>query len=327
MVTQADACWVITDHAAGNQRQALALAAGLGLRARHLQLQPRAPWSWLAPRCTLGGSYALPAEQRSLFAPPWPRVAIGCGRSAALCTRLLRKLSAGACYVVQILDPRLAPTHWDLVIAPRHDGLRGANVLSPIGSLNPIDDAWLADARGQWPRLGELPSPRIGVLLGGPRHGVALDAAYAEQLVRRLRAGQETHGGSLLVVASRRTPDALIAPFRAEVGRVGPGLVWRNTEDGPNPYAGVLGWSDALVVTPDSVNMLSEACAVGCPVHTWIGAPLPAKLACFHQVLRDGGWLHDLHAAGPFPALPPLRETAAIAAVVNNRIATHLRRR
>ncbi|HXE77910.1 MAG TPA: mitochondrial fission ELM1 family protein [Rhodanobacter sp.] len=323
---QADGCWVITDHAAGNQRQALALAAGLGLRARHLQLQPQAPWSWLAPRCTLGGRYALPAGQRKLLAAPWPPVAIGCGRSAALCTRLLRKLGGGACYTVQILDPRAAPRHWDLVIAPRHDGLRDANVLNPLGSLNPINDAWLTDARGRWPRLGELPSPRIGVLLGGPRHGVALDGAYARQLAQRLLATQERHGGSLLVMASRRTPDALIAPFQAQVGLAWPGLVWRRSDDGPNPYAGVLGWSDTLVVTPDSVNMLSEACAVGCPVHTWVNAPLPAKLASFHQALRDGGWLHDLDTTGPFPGVPPLRETAAIADMVKTRIAEHLRR-
>jgi len=134
----------------------------------------------------------------------------------------------------------------------------------------------------------------------------------------RLVADQAAHGGSLLVVASRRTPDALLAPFQAQVGRAGLGLVWHNADDGPNPYAGVLGWSDALVVTPDSVNMLSEACAVGCPVHTWIGAPLPAKLASFHQELRDGGWLHDLDATGPFPDVPPLRETAAIATMVPN---------
>ncbi|MGB3462429.1 MAG: nucleoside-diphosphate sugar epimerase, partial [Rhodanobacter lindaniclasticus] len=45
-------CWVITDAAAGNQRQALALAEHLQLPRRHLLLEPRAPWSWLAPRLT-----------------------------------------------------------------------------------------------------------------------------------------------------------------------------------------------------------------------------------------------------------------------------------
>lgn len=321
MLTPAEACWVITDHAAGNQRQALALAAALGVESRHLQLEPRAPWSWLAPRLAVGSRYALPPAQRASFAAPWPRLAIGCGRQAALWTRLLRTLSGGACYTVQILDPRMAPGHWDTVIAPRHDGLEGANVLNPLGSLNPVDGAWLTEARARWPQLGRLPSPRLGVLLGGPRRGIALDAAYADALARRLLARWQLQGGSLLIVASRRTPDVLLEPFRRHVRPGVAGLLWRDAGDGPNPYAGVLAWSDALVVTPDSVNMLSEACAVGCPVHTYVTANLPAKIARFHQALRERGLLRGLDDPAPPEHAPPLRETAAIAAIVRERIA------
>lgn len=322
MVKPADACWVITDGATGNQRQALALATQLGLNFRHLLLEPRAPWSWLAPRLSAGGRYALTAEQRALFAPPWPQIAIGCGRKAALWTRMLRMLSGGACYTVQILDPRMAPKHWNTVIAPRHDGLSGKNVLRPLGSLNPVDTAWLVDARCRWPQLELLPSPRVGVLLGGPRRGIAMDAGYAEALARHLLARQQAHGGSLLVVASRRTPDALLAPFQLLQPAV-PGVLWRSDDDGPNPYAGILGWSDALVVTPDSVNMLSEACAVGCTVHTYVDAPLPAKLAQFHQALRSGGLLRDLDDPSAIERGSPLRETAAIAAIVRDCISAY----
>lgn len=320
-----DECWVITDHAAGNQRQALALAAQLHLQARHLLLEPRAPWSWLAPRLTPGGRLALPAAQRMVFAPPWPRLAIGCGRSAALFTRMLRSLAAGSCYTVQILNPRIAPRHWDTVITPRHDHLPGANVLQPLGSLNPIDDIWLADARGAWPQLGQLPTPRVGVLLGGPRRGIALDAAYVRELARRLRVHQQQDGGSLLVLASRRTPATLIEPFRRALQGI-PGLLWAGNDDGPNPYPGVLGWADALVVTPDSVNMLSEACAVGCPVRTFINAPLPTKIAQFHQALRSAGLLRNLDEQATTERGPPLRETAAIAATLRERVSAHANR-
>ena len=108
-------CWAITDTAAGNQRQALALAERLGLPVRPLVLEPRGPWAWLAPRLTLGAAVALPPDERARFGPPWPRVAVGCGRAAALFTRLLRPWSGGRCQAVQILDPRVAATHWDIV--------------------------------------------------------------------------------------------------------------------------------------------------------------------------------------------------------------------
>ena len=312
-------CWVITDSAAGNQRQALALAEHLGMPSRHLLLEPRAPWSWLAPRLIAGGRMALPAAQRAWFAPPWPTVAIGCGRAAALFTRMLRPLSRGQCHTVQILDPRLDPGLWDTVIAPRHDGLEGTNVLRPLGSLNPVDHEWLADGRDACPQFDELPQPRVGVLLGGTRRGIVLDADYARELAMRLLERQREERGSLLVLASRRTPAVLIETFRPMLKGI-PGLLWAGHDDGPNPYPGVLGWADRLVVTPDSVNMLSEACAVGCPVQTFVNAPLPPRLLRFHEALREAGLLHDVDARS-LAAQIPLRETAQIARLVRARIA------
>ncbi len=321
MPNLSDECWAITDYAAGNQRQALALATRMDCAVRHLQLQPRSPWSWLAPRILAGGRLALPMDQRALFAPPWPDVAIGCGRAAALFTRMLRGLTGGRCYTVQILDPRIDPAHWDTVIAPRHDQLAGGNVLQPLGSLNPVDDAWLADSRDACPHFSILPQPRVGVLLGGPRQGIAMGPHYLHALLAQLCARQREEGGSLLVLASRRTPPDWIDPIRRALLGV-PGLVWAGVEDGSNPYASVLGWADRLIVTPDSVNMLSEACAVGCPVHTLVTSPLPEKIARFHLALRTAGWLHALNTT-PTTQPAALRETATIAAEVRRRITQH----
>ena len=312
-------CWVITDGAAGNQRQALALADRLGMPIRHLQLEPRAPWSWFAPCLSVGARLALSGTQRAQFAPPWPAAAIGCGRLSALYTRLLRRLSGGRCYTVQILDPRINPAHWDMVIAPRHDHLDGPNVLQPLGSLNPVDDAWLQDGRDADPAFASLPRPRIGVLLGGPRKGIAFDQTYIDALASALLNRLHSEGGSLLVLASRRTPQALVGIMRSRLAGM-PGLVWSSHDGGDNPYPGVLGWADALVVTPDSVNMLSEACAVGCPVQTFVMAPLPEKIERFHRALREAGWLQTLDVDAAPPA-QPLRETEAIAAMLRDRIA------
>ncbi|MGD5442368.1 hypothetical protein QUT04_22560, partial [Xanthomonas citri pv. citri] len=43
-------CWVITDGAAGNRRQALALAEALTPSIREIVIELRAPWYWAAPR-------------------------------------------------------------------------------------------------------------------------------------------------------------------------------------------------------------------------------------------------------------------------------------
>lgn len=306
--------WVISDGGAGNERQALALASALGVSARVLTLPLRAPWAWFAPRRIPGGRLALASRDRAGFEAPWPDVAIGCGRSAALLTRMLRDLSRGDCYSVQILDPRIDPRHWDAVVAPRHDRLEGANVLTTLGSLNPVDDVWLASGREAFPDFGALPRTRVALLVGGPRRGIGFDDALVKSLCTTVRAIAQ--GGSVLATLSRRTPAAFAAQLRGALAEI-PGIFWNG--DGANPYPGLLGWADHIVVTPDSVNMLSEACAVGVPVHTVATAPLPEKIARFHAALREGGLLTDVDETRG--AVAPLRETQTVAAALRARMA------
>lgn len=316
-------CWAISDGAAGNQRQALALAQALGLSAREIQLRITQPWALLAPHLLTGASRALRDTQGARLAPPWPDLAIGCGRRAALATRALRSWSGGRSYCVQILDPRIDSTAFDLVIAPAHDGLAGENVITSIGALNVVDAAWLAQGRTQFPHLGDLPAPRTAVLIGGSTRAQVLDDAYFRALLERLAAQQASTGGSFLVSVSRRTPAQLIHHLRERFAAF-PGVFWSGTPDGDNPYAGMLGWAQRIFVTPDSVNMLSEACATGKPVHTFALRPVGGKLAAFHAALKASGHLRDLDDSGtarPWPSA--LDETREIAQLVRERWAAH----
>ena len=257
------------------------------------------------------------AFRRALAAPP--ALAIGCGRQAALATRLLRAQGAR---VVQILDPRIDPRHWDLVIAPEHDGLRGDNVLSLIGSLHPVDDAWLAQAREDFSVLAQLPQPRTTLLLGGPSRQVGMDdAALAAQLAQ-LQSVLRREGGSLLLTTSRRTPPSWCALVRERFADI-PGVRWfgaGHADDDDNPYPGLLAWADRIVCTPDSVNMLSEACATRAPVFVIEPAGTRGRLRRFHDSLLARGRIRPLDDALAAFDVEPLRETARVAAVVRERL-------
>lgn len=314
MTADATRACTLTDGHAGNVRQALALARALGRVADEIVLTPRAPWRWLAPRRLPGSTQAFgPAFRAACEAPP--ALAIGCGRQAALATRLLR---ARGSLALQILDPRIDPSHWDLVIGPEHDGLTGPNVLTLLGSLNPVDDAWLADARAAFPAFAALPSPRTAVLVGGSSAHYAFDAAAFERLADRL--DQIATDGSLLVTTSRRTPANVVAALRRRVASRADTLLWCDPSDGPNPYAGLLAWADRIVCTPESVNMLSEACATAAPVQVFEPERVGGRPRRFLDALRQRGRIRTLDdATAPF-AVEPLRETARIAAEVQARL-------
>ncbi len=316
---------VISDGAMGNERQALALAGAMGLVPTVHRIDLRPPWRWFAPNLAAGAQLALSAKQRRSLTQPWPALAIGCGRQAALITRALRRWSGGATFTVQILDPRMDPAHFDLVVTPRHDELQGANVIQTLGALNPIDDAWLDRAAEQFATLCQLPQPRTALLVGGPRRGLVLDDVWFAALIGVIERWRERDSGSLLITASRRTPKAWRTRLRTAF-RNGCTCFWDGNEDGTNPYAGYLAVADRIVVTPDSVNMLSEACATGVPVFTSLPANAPAKLAAFHAELVDQGWLRDIYVAdvdmhqSTLQQPAPLREIAAVASKVWHRI-------
>lgn len=314
---QSDSCGLctLTDGNAGNVRQAQSLARALGAQARDVVLAPRAPWRWMAPRLLPGATHGLGPTFDQLQQQP-PALAIGCGRQAALATRLLRVRGSRS---VQILDPRIDPSHWDLVVAPEHDGLTGPNVLTLLGSLNPVDDAWLADARTTFSTLAALPSPRTAVLLGGDSAHYRFDADAFARLAILL--DDMTADGSLLVTTSRRTPHALIDAVRQRGAQRPHTLLWCDPSDGPNPYAGLLAWADRIVCTPESVNMLSEACGTRVPVQVFEPDRVVGRPRRFLDALLQRGRIRDL-ADGPatFDG-QPLRETARIAAEVRSRLA------
>ena len=316
--------WSISDGRAGNARQCNALAAALGVGAsREWIVTARAPWRWAAPRRLAGDEHAFGRDFAEALQAP-PTLAIGCGRQAALATRLLREnATRGAAGLpvrtVQILDPRIDPAHWDLVVAPEHDGLRGGNVITTLGSLHPVDDAWLARAHTRFAAFADLPQPRTALLLGGPSAHVRFDRTAFEVLAAKLETVLVRDGGSVLVTASRRTPRDLRDALRHRYAET-PGVVWCGEEDGENPYAGLLAWADRIVCSPDSVNMISEACATRVPVFVFDPARVRGRPRRFLDALLATGRIRAMDAAlAPFD-VEPLRETARVAEAVRERL-------
>ena len=308
--------WSISDGRAGNARQADALAAALGGAGRSLVLAPRAPWRWLAPRALPGSGAAFgPDFARALDRPP--ALAVGCGRQAALATRLL---GARGARTVQILDPRIDARHWDLLVVPEHDRRSGANVIALLGSLNPVDDAWLEQARRDFAALAALPMPRTALLLGGPTAHASYDDARLRALCGELAARAAAESGSVLATVSRRTPPAMVDLVHDALART-PGMVWRGARDGANAYPGLLAWADRIVCSPDSVNMVSEACATRVPVEVFDIGRSDGRPRRFLDALLARG---RIHAPGPDPAgdgpVEPLRETARVAQAVRERL-------
>ena len=308
-------CWILSNGKAGTENQCLGLAEAMGLAPAVKRVHPRVPWTWLP--VGLGLAPALSGGSAGL-APPWPALLIASGRRSVPYSLAIRRLSHGATFTVQIQDPRIAPHRFDLVAVPRHDHLRGGNVVETLGALNRVTPERLSAAATHFaPAFAHLPRPLIAVLIGGSSGSYRLTPAVTEDLCDKLASLTRSAGGSLAVTPSRRTGAANVAILGRRLAEL-PATIWDGA--GENPYFGLLGLADALIVTCDSVSMASEACATGKPVYI---ADLPGggrKFREFHAALRAAGMTRPFAGALDSWTYAPPDDTARLAAEVARRM-------
>ena len=288
--------WILTEGLAGLRAQALGLAEAAGLTADVRDLRPAAPWRWVPARFWPGPLRVVSDAVRA----PVPGLVIGCGGMAAAVLAALRGASRR---VVQVQNPRMDISRFDVIVANRHDELTGPNVIVTRTALHRVTPARLAAEAEVWrDRFQALPRPLVAVLLGGSNGRYRLDAAEGGKLAASLARMMERDKVGLMVTPSRRTNPAVTRMIADAVTPLG-GYVWDFA--GENPYFGMLALADLIVVTQDSVSMISEAAATAAPV---LVAPLPGRSrrqALFLQTMRDTDRVRMFEGRfAPWPVTP-----------------------
>jgi mitochondrial fission protein ELM1 len=264
-MSQTTAPWILSEGLAGLQAQALGLAEAAGLTPEIRVLRPAAPWKWIAARLWPRPLSVVAGSLRA----PLPDLVIGCGGMAAAVLAALRGKSRP---VVQVQHPRMDIGRFDLIVANHHDELTGPNVILSRTALHRVTPERLAAEAERWrDRLAALPRPLVAVLLGGSNGRYRLDAGTGAKLAADLAAMMRRDKVGVIVTPSRRTDPAVTDVIAEAIAPLG-GLVWDGMGD--NPYFGMLALADLIVVTQDSVSMISEAAATAAPV---LVAELPGR--------------------------------------------------
>ncbi len=323
--TGAPRLWILTHDAVGLRNQAVGLAEHLGGAFEQKTLNLTKPWRWLPGHWVPAAHRKLTADSAQLSAP-WPELIISCGRLGATAALGVKRASGGKTFVVHIQNPQLPLHLLDVIAPPAHDGLRGANVFPTRGALHHVTPekiaAALAEQQAIHPDLAALRArqPILGVLIGGSNATATLTPAKSQQLMAQLMATAAQHGAHLWLTASRRTGDANLAAMRAALAGSGHWL-WDN--HGANPYHAILGAADYLIVTGDSVSMVSEAASTGKPVYTLDFDAYSGRLQAFHQRLQHEGVTRPFAGELARWHYEPVNDTPRIAALVRERLAAH----
>jgi mitochondrial fission protein ELM1 len=248
-------------------------------------------------------------------AEPLPRLIIGCGGAGASLAAALRRPGVKA---VAIQNPRMSLQKFDLVFAARHDGITGPNVIVTRNALHRVTPARLAIEAEHWrPILAALPRPLVAVLLGGSNGRYRFGPAEAHILAAQLAGMMDTDKVGLAITPSRRTSPEVVEILKDSLA---PRNAWIWDGSGENPYFGMLALADAIVVTADSVSMVSEAVATAAPV---LLARLPGKstrIGAFMDAMLADGRVRNFAGRLEFWDTAPLDDTPAAAAELRHRL-------
>ena len=200
-----------------------------------------------------------------------PDYIISCGSQAAGVNFILSRLKS--IKSIHILKPGILSRRWfSLVVLPEFDSPHGKNltrmVLTKV-ALNLITPVYLREQQDRlllrYPHLKGKVRSKIGVLIGGNTKGIILEDHQMRLLIRQLKEAAKHFNMDLLVTTSRRTPaeiDKMIVKELHNFDRC-PLLVIANESNIPEALGGVLALSDLLIVSGESISMVSEALSSG----------------------------------------------------------------
>ena len=304
--------WILTDDRAGNNTQVIGIADALGLPYEEKKLSYN---SLIKLPNFLRGASLVGVENNLILGENLPDILISAGRRQAPVAKYIKKKSGGKTKLIHLMNPDCSFADFDLVILPEHDASKKnnpKNVIYTIGSPNRITKEKIENEAENWKgEFENLSSPKIGVLIGGDSKHGKFTHQDTDELVAKIN--QITGDNSLLITTSRRTPEYTISQM-SDIEC--PKFFYKYQPDTANPYLGILGTADILIVTGDSVAMCAEACATGKPVYIFTPSNAPKKHRKFIASLFEKGYAKPLENSLSHYEYEPLNEAKKVADII-----------
>ena len=294
-------CWIVTDGTTGMLKQSIAVAKSLNIEPAILQAHPT-PILRLFPTLAKIPTWRLTmGRSPSWIRGPYPDYIISCGRRMAGLSIGLRRISKGRSKTIHIQDPGISPDYFDVLVVPSHDKIAASeqnfsNLVISTGSLSWLVKKQIMSGKSDMnERFGPLDSHQIVVMLGGNNKRYRLSTSIVEKLAHDIFDYAQHKNARLIIIPSRRTPKKARMLFEA-LGKDKKHIFWDGAHG--NPYPEILSIADEIIVTSDSVNMVTEACLLGKPVFVAHWGEEHGRLAKFHTIMNNSGFTRPLLQAG-----------------------------
>ncbi len=281
--TKIDA-WVISDGTKGMENQSLALAKLLGINFELIKYNP----PYLLKKFPLIRQLFISSVKDYLLKNKTPpSFIITTGKRMAGVSSVLKFILKDKVKNIHIQNPKLPFDNFDLLLIPEHDNLTAKNVIQTKGALtffnfNELDKFKKREINLIKGRKKNL----ILLMIGGNNKRYKPKNSDYYYLSMKILEATKNLNCKLLVLPSRRTPSKATEILNYSFLKHNENFQIVTLSE-QNPYPEILQIADYIIVTSDSVNMVSETATLPIPLFVSNFSSETGKISNFLKNLEE----------------------------------------
>ena len=248
---------LLTQGMHGMVSQVEGLARALGISYKHQTVKLKTFWNLIPPKFSPISENLI----KDKFVCD-SKIIISCGRKSVIPSIALKKRLGKEIFTIHIQNPKVSLNHFDLIISPEHDNMKGDNVISTTGAIHYLTKKEIKE-NSNYLGLEKEKKKLVAFIIGGPNKYYAYSEKIIHQTFNKVKTLFTPDKYRIIVIPSYRTPAKVIKKaydtfnFNHHVVK----------EVDKKAYLSALAISDYIVVTCDSTSMISEAAITGKPVY------------------------------------------------------------
>jgi len=248
---------LLTQGMHGMVSQVEGLAKALKLNFKHQKIKLKPLWNLIPPKLTPISENLLTEK----FVCD-SKIIISCGRKSVIPSIALKKRLGSQIFNIHIQDPKVSFKHFDAIISPEHDHIKGDNVVTTRGSIHYLTKKEIAE-NSKYIQINKGKKQIVTFVIGGPNKYYNYSEEQIHYVFNKVKTLFTPDKFKIIVIPSYRTPERIIKKANDTFGFNH--YVVKSIDK--KAYLSSLALADFIIITCDSTSMISEAAVTGKPVY------------------------------------------------------------
>jgi mitochondrial fission protein ELM1 len=254
-------CWLLTDGAHGMISQVEGLASAMNATFDHKTVKLKNIFKFIPPKFSPKSKSVFNFSELTKSSNPLPDYLISCGRKSVIPNIVLKSYFKNFynhnIKNIHIQDPKISSDNFDYIIVPEHDNpLEGNNIIRSVGALHYVTEKEVENSNHEEKLV-------VCIILGGPNKYYLFSENEIEKFIFNITQAKNNIT-KINIIGSRRTPPQLFEnikkKFNTNIFNYDFSLKKEN-------YLKLMSEASHIVVTSDSISMISEAAITGKPIY------------------------------------------------------------